>query len=251
PSTGKQPASLSLPPCDALDDFCKRVMNDEQFEGVFRKLEKPYSAGFYARRTPTPEAAEYCRLIEQATRYMLSDPQNGGSATPEELEALKKKDFEAAIMEALKNPIFSVRALVVHLPRWAMLQPRIADFVGRLLWIAHHGKGGKNSDAAKARKILETLLLPKRDRGGSPDSTDDNIRSRFTTELQRIRKVVDGCRKLLCAEWETLKKERADATAKANKKRRASRKPELHESELCPIDRLMEELAIRHTLRCG
>jgi len=113
---------------------------------------------------------------------------------------LRHRNIEDAVNEALKNPGFSLRALVHHYHAWTFTQPRIMEFISRLVWLAHHAPKGKN--ASEAGKLLKQIVLPVRPRGASPELKPEYIRKYFSAELKRVQPVLGGMRLTIREDWQ-------------------------------------------------
>jgi hypothetical protein len=273
PSTEKQPHTPSQALNNAGQDLLRKLLDDAAFyelHALWRR--KAGTASLFSGKIETADFLEANRIMQMSyqedvvqkkfwaacdclpkgrRKHILnllgetSNYEEGFTAAlqllPEherkDIEEFRRRNAEEATNEALKNPFVSLRALVRHQPVWALAQPRIANFIGRLLFVAHHGKGGPNSDAALASRLLKVLLVPERDRGKSPDLKPEYIRAYFQQELSRVRQVLgDVMPKIIRDDWKNWKQWR---TVRAMH----LKKPE---EEVCSLSRLYELAATQH-----
>jgi hypothetical protein len=243
----QQNKANTLPPAvDPIENvFWRDVLDDTTFNAVYTQWARTVGTGaLNGGILETPEFLEANRIYQMTHRGLLEAINEALFSTPPEFseeefrrlsdlsitsyeetikEALKLSDKQKAkwtqikelcdrnrdeaASEALKNPSFSLRALVHHHSHWTFQQPRLMEFIARLLWLAHHGKGGPNSQAAFAGRLLKRMLLPvERTGGGSPDLAPPYICRQFSWHLKHIKQVwCPGARKIIRQELRDLK----------------------------------------------
>jgi hypothetical protein len=153
-----------------------------------------------------------------------------------------------AAREALKNPGFTLRALVRHFPTWTFLQPGIPEFIGRLVWYTHHGN---KSEARRAGDWLKLLLLEKKVGGGSLDRSPAAIRKWFESELARVNVVLSNENRILIrADWQEVKQIKNPRVYWPVEPHWTTKKPKLA-SRPATADDMVEEALQRHRHRCN
>jgi hypothetical protein len=271
----------------AQNEFWKNALDDAAFNGAQAQWARTAgSASLYAGKMDTSEWMEASRIVRLSERGMLKatnwalgkawshlpkdevlrlyDLQRGPyeelirAASQHPALSKQKKTWqriaeihahyrEKAIREALKNPGFSLRALVRHRYDWTFRQPRIMEILGRLVWYTHHGN---KSEARLAGDWLKLLLLQKKVGGGSLDRGPATVSKWCESELARVNVVLSNENRILIrADWQEVKQIKNPRVYWPVEPHWTTKKPKLA-SRPATADDMVEEALRRHQHRC-